>query len=40
MTTPRLQIVSLGSAKALTQDLIGGEFTEVNLNDSREPPAG
>ncbi|HEY4587101.1 MULTISPECIES: hypothetical protein [Brevundimonas] len=40
MTTSKLRIVSLGSARALTRDLIGGDFTEVNMNDSREPPLG
>jgi hypothetical protein len=40
MKTTKLRLVSFGSAKALTRDLIGGEFTEVNMNDSREQPAG
>ena len=37
MTTPLIRLVSLGSPRALTRDLIGGEYTEMNVFDSREP---
>lgn len=40
MTTNKLRIVNFGSARALTRDLLGGDFIEVNLNDSREIPVG
>lgn len=40
MKTPKLRLVSFGSARTLTRDLIGGAFTEVQMNDSREQPSG
>lgn len=37
MTTPLIRLVGFGSVRALTRDLIGGEYTEMNAFDSREP---
>jgi hypothetical protein len=40
MKTTILNRVAFGSAKALTQDGIGGEHTELFQNDSKYLPAG
>lgn len=40
MKTITLTRVSFGSARALTRDGIGGQYTEVLANDSERPPAG
>lgn len=37
MTTPLIRLIGFGSARALTRDLIGGIYTEMNVFDSREP---
>lgn len=37
MTTPKLRLVSLGSAKALTQDGEVGPFLELMIVPSRTP---
>lgn len=37
MNTTRLRLVSFGSAKALTRDLLTGPYTEINVFDSRDP---
>ncbi|MEJ6788057.1 hypothetical protein BrevBR_00785 [Brevundimonas sp. BR2-1] len=35
--TPKLRLVTLGSARALTRDLTGGQYMEINVFDSRKP---
>lgn len=35
--TPKLRLVTIGSAKALTRDLAGGQYMEINVFDSRTP---
>jgi hypothetical protein len=35
MTTPKLRIVSFGSARALTRDTLQGPFLEMNVIPSR-----
>lgn len=37
MTTPILNRISLGRARDLTRDSLGGAFTEIQANDSRAP---
>ena len=39
MKTPKLRLVHFGSAKALTRDLIQGNYTEMGVFPS-EKPAG
>ncbi len=34
---PKLRIVTIGSARALTRDLAGGQYMEINVFDSRTP---
>lgn len=40
MTTAKLRLVSFGSARELTRDLITGDYMEVQANDSLFPPIG
>lgn len=40
MTGFNFKRISLGSAKALTRDGIGGEYTEFVVRDSLYPPMG
>lgn len=40
MTKPTLQIIGLGSARALTRDQLGGPATEIQVRDSIFPAAG
>jgi len=35
--TPKLRLVSLGSAKALTRDMIQGDYTELGVFPSSKP---
>lgn len=37
MTSTKLRLISFGSAKAMTRDLLGGQYTEINVFDSRDP---
>lgn len=37
MKSPKLRLVSFGSARALTRDMLGGQHTEINIFDSRDP---
>lgn len=37
MTTPKLRLVSFGSARALTRDGTLGPFIELNMKPSRVP---
>lgn len=37
MTTPKLRLVSFGSAKALTRDMIQGDYTELGVFPSSKP---
>ncbi len=38
MTT--FKLISFGSAKALTRDMLTGEYAEIQVNDSFLPPIG
>jgi len=40
MKTTLLNRISFGSAKALTQDGLTGDYQEKEVEDSRFPPAG
>lgn len=37
MKTTKLRLVTFGSAKALTRDLTGGLYMEINAFDSSKP---
>lgn len=39
MKTTKLRLVTFGSAKALTRDLTGGLYMEINAFDSSKPVA-
>ncbi len=40
MTESKLRLVSFGSAKALTRDMLTGAYIELKVNDSFLPPVG
>lgn len=37
MRTTKLRLVSFGRARDLTRDMLGGQHTEINIFDSRDP---
>lgn len=40
MTTPRLRLVRLGRARALTRDGAGHEYLEMNIRNGKFPTDG